>query len=379
MNIAYVTTYDAQDLRQWSGTPYFMSQHFERAAVTVDYIGSLITQLPPAFRLARAWKRIVHGQKESARFNIAANKYYAHQVSQRLKNSSAQAIVAPQVNPIAYLDCQQPLVLWTDALYAGLLGFYPPSNNLSAISVQQGNEVTAECLSRCRLAIFSSEWAARSAIELYGTAQEKVKVVPYGANMECHHTQADIQEMLKLRSPKLVKLLFIGKQWDIKGGDIVFRIAQGLHAAGQAVELNFVGCYPPGNDSIPAYIKCHGFISKRGDGMALMSKLFRESHFIVAPSRADCCPMVLAEGNAFGLPGLTTYVGGITTAIKNNRNGMTFSREAPIEQYCDYIIHLMDDYSQYEALALSSFHEYSTRLNWQVAIQHVKSLIQELI
>jgi hypothetical protein len=37
----------------------------------------------------------------------------------------------------------------------------------------------------------------------------------------------------------------------------------------------------------------------------------------------------------------------------------------------------MQNYSEYEKLALSSFHEYQTRLNWKVATQQVKELIQQ--
>ena len=34
------------------------------------------------------------------------------------------------------------------------------------------------------LALFSSDWAARGAIELYGADKNKVKVVPFGANIQ---------------------------------------------------------------------------------------------------------------------------------------------------------------------------------------------------
>jgi len=58
---------------------------------------------------------------------------------------------------------------------------------------------------------------------------------------------------------------------------------------------------------------------------------------------------------------------------------MTFALEASPEQYCDYIIHLMQNYSRYEELALSAFHEYETRLNWNVSTKQVHQLIQEII
>jgi glycosyltransferase involved in cell wall biosynthesis len=380
MKLAYATTFDARDILNWSGTPFHMAKEFQNSGIEIDYIGSLKRRLPRTFKIKQFWKKIACGQRESPRFNIVAAQHYSKQVAHQLLNKNAEAVIAPQINPIAYLDCKQPIVLWTDAVYAGLLGFYPVFSNHSATSIEQGNKVTAACLERTKLAIFSSDWAARSAIELYGADKEKVKVVPYGANIECHHSIEDIRDILKKRSRDKVKLLFVGKQWGRKGGDIVFKITKALHAAGLPVELHFVGCQPPQHEKIPAYIHCHGFISKRSpDGLAKITRLLHESHFLFLPSRAEAYGIAFCEASAFGLPVLTSYVGGITTVVKNNINGMTFALDAPAENYLRYISDLMQNYSRYEELALSSFNEYQTRLNWRVATQTVKKLIQEVL
>jgi glycosyltransferase involved in cell wall biosynthesis len=111
--------------------------------------------------------------------------------------------------------------------------------------------------------------------------------------------------------------------------------------------------------------------------VALITQLLHDSHFLFVPSRAEAFGIVFCEANAYGLPCLTSYVGGISTIVKDNINGMTFALDAPVARYCDYILDLMRDYSRYEALALSSFNEYQTRLNWNSAVLHVKNLIQE--
>lgn len=379
MKLAYATTFDGRDVSNWSGTPHYMSNAFAAEGLEVNHIGSLARRLPPGFKLKQFWKQLACGQRESPRFNIVAAKYYSEQVSQQLKSLNTQVVIAPQINPIAYLDCKQPIVLWTDALYASLIGFYPAFSNHSASSIEQGNKITMECLERTKLAIFSSDWAARSALELYGISEEKVKVVPFGANIQCHHTTQDIRDMLTMRSRDTVKFLFLGKHWHRKGGDIVFKVAKALHAAGQKVEVNFVGCHPPKGEEIPPYIICHGFISKRTpEGVARITQLLRESHFLFVPSRAEAYGIVFCEASAFGLPSLTSYVGGIATVVKDHVNGMTFALDAPAETYCAYIMNLMQDYSKYEELALSSFNEYESRLNWKVATDSVKRLIQEI-
>ncbi len=379
MKFAFTTTFDSSDVQNWSGTPFYMSNAFAEQGIEIERIGNLKRHLPPYFKLKQFWKKIACGQRESPRFNTYVAQHYSQQVAKQLEKTPVNAIIAPLISPIAYLDCKQPIVLWTDALYASLLGFYGGFSSHAATSIKQGNHLTHECLKRCSLAIFSSEWAARSAIEIYGASKEKIKVVPFGANIQCNHTLEDIRSFLKSRSRKVVKLLFIGKHWERKGGDIVFNVAKALHAAGQPVELNFIGCYPPSDVEVPDYIKCHGFISKRTpEGIEKMVRLLQESHFLFVPSRAECFGIVFAEANAFGLPCLTSYVGGISTAVKDNINGMTFGLDASIEKYCDYIMNLMQHYDNYEQLALSSFQEYETRLNWKTAANSVIQLIKAI-
>ncbi len=378
MKFAFATTFDARDIANWSGTPFNMAHAFTQQGIEIDYIGNLKRHLPVNFKLKQAWKKMACGQRESPRFNTFVAEHYSQQVAKKLKNINVDAVVAPLINPIAYLDCKQPIVLWTDALYASLLGFYPGFSSHSASSIEQGNKMTKECLTRCKLAIFSSDWAARTALEIYGTSKDKIKVVPFGANIQCNHTADDIRTLLKTRSRDTLKLLFIGKHWDRKGGDIVFKVTQALHAAGQPVELNLVGCHPPAGTIIPAYIKCHGFISKRTpEGVEKITRLLHESHFLFVPSRAECYGIVFAEANAFGLPCLTSYVGGISTAVKDHINGMTFGLDAPVEAYCNYLMQLMQQYDEYEKLALSAFHEYETRLNWKTATESVIQLIKQ--
>jgi glycosyltransferase involved in cell wall biosynthesis len=378
MRIAYATTFDARDVHNWSGTPYHMSKALISAGMQVEYIGSLKRKLPPFFKAKQTVKKYLCDQRESPRFNCFAAKQYSDQVAGQLMNSFADVVVSPLINPIAYLDCKQPIVLWTDALYAALLGFYPPFAYHSASSVMQGNEITSQCLARAKLAIFSSDWAANSALELYGASREKVKVVNYGANIETYPNFVDMQQIIKNRAQDKIKLLFLAKSWERKGGDIVLAVAKALHESGHAVELSIVGYTPDIPSNLP-YANVLGFISKqKPEGKARLYQLLCDSHFLFVPSRADACPMVFAEANAFGLPCLSTYVGGISTAVRDNVNGMTFGLDADVKVYCDYIVNLMQDRRRYEALALSAYNEYETRLNWGAATQQVRKLMEDM-
>lgn len=379
MKIAYTTKFNALDVHHWSGTPYYMSKALAKQGMHIEYVGSLQRKLPPFFKMQQFVKKYIGHQRLSPRFNTFIAQHYSYQVAERLKQSSADIVVSPLINPIAYLECKQPIVLWTDALYAALIGFYSPFSSHATTTVTQGNLITAECLKRCKLAIFSSDWAARSAIELYGANREKVKVIPFGANIDESPTPNEIQEIIKHRTDKKIKLLFLAKSWERKGGDIVLAVAQALHEAGYPVELTIVGYHPPNLSPIPEYIRCLGFISKHTPaGKNKIRSLLSETHFLFVPSRAEAYGIVFCEANAFAVPCLTTYIGGISTIVKDNINGMTFALDASVSSYCDYIVNLMQDRERYNELARSSYEAFQTRLNWQTATKEVKRLIEAI-
>ena len=289
-------------------------------------------------------------------------------------------VFSPGTVPIAYLECQQPIVFWIDCTFGGMIDFYTEFSNLSPETIKNGNRVESLSLNRCTLAIYSSDWAAQAAINGYQVSPEKVKVVPFGANIECNRSEVDIRMIVDSRPTNKGQLLFLGVSWYRKGGDIALKVAKELNKIGLDTELTILGCLPEVDEPLPKFAKYLGFISKATpEGRNKINRFLAESHFLILPSRAECYGIVFCEANSFGVPCLSTNVGGIPTIIKDSVNGKTFANGTNIVEYCTYISNLFADYSQYKELALSSFNEYQTRLNWSVAGQTVKKLLTELI
>jgi glycosyltransferase involved in cell wall biosynthesis len=299
---------------------------------------------------------------------------YASQIEKALTSTPYDVVFSPGTIPIAHLKTHKPIVIWTDATFAGLLDFYFSSNSICNESIKNGHKMEQMALSNCRMAIYSSEWAANTALKNYDVSPEKVKVVPFGANINCERSSQDIRRLALQKSDVICKLLFLGVDWYRKGGDMAVAVAKSLIKRGIRTELHDAGCDPPG--SLPHFVHRHGFLSKKTkEGSEKLDALLSESHFLILPSRAECAAIVFCEASSYGLPSLATDVGGITTFVRNGRNGRTFSLDESPEKYCDYIETLMSSRELYAALALSSFLEYSERLNWATAGQQVHKLI----
>jgi len=380
MKLAYVTTYDAHDVEKWSGTGYYIGQSLKNRSTDVEYIGSLRDTL--ATKILRKCKQHYYNLqhknylRDTEPFTL---KQYAKEIDQKLSQTNSNIVFSATTNSIAYLDCKQPIAFWTDATFGSMINFYPEFSNLCQETIKHGNQMEEIALERCQLAIYSSDWAAQAAIKLHRADPAKVKVVPFGANLECDRTLDDIHTLVNSRPLDTCKLLFLGVDWQRKGGNVALEVARSLNKAGLKTELTVAGCQPEFEGTMPDFVKPLGFISKSSsEGKAKINKLFAEAHFLILPSLAECYGIVFCEANSFGVPCLATHVGGIPTAIKDNINGKTFAKDAAVSDYCDYITNMFSDYKQYRSLSISSFHEYQQRLNWEVAGQTVRNLLKEL-
>lgn len=385
MHITYLFEDDRSDPDTWSGTPYCMRKNLASDDTIIHDITITATQklMPPlqelVFRCKKWWAKWYQQAQLPPDLFTPRAKHIATFLKSYLRELKTDVLLSPSPFPIAYLDTTTPIVYWTDCVYSSLIGFYPDYRCHHPDTMWDGHLLTNNALFNAKLLLFSSDWAARSAIELHGISPNKIKVVPFGANIETSHSYDDIKNIIRTRKDDCIKLLFVGKNWYRKGGDIAVKIAKALHESGYPVKLTLIGS-EPNEKNLPSYIECIGKLSKKNkNDLNKLEQLYRESHFFFMPSRAECCAIALAEANAFGLPCLTTHVGGIPTAIKNNINGMMFSLDATTEDCCNYITQLMHDKNAYTSLALSSFNEYQTRLNWKTATQQAKAYITEIL
>lgn len=384
MKLAYVTIKNAEQLgkaTEWSGTGYHIARSLKQQHTPLDYIGPLQDTFftKAARRLKRHYYKLSrkHYLKDTDPLILQS---YASQVSKRLSGAAYDVVLSATVNPIAYLNCRQPILFWADATFQNTAGFYPKYSNLCQESIANGHKMERLAIQKCKFAIYSSHWAAQTAIDFYQADPQKVRVIPFGSNLESNLTQTDIKDLIESRPSKVCKLIFIGVDWLRKGGDKALKVAQALNDAGLPTELSLLGCQPSDAHPLPDFVKPLGYISKfTQSGQDKISQLIAESHFLILPTIADCSPIVLCEANAFGVPCLSTNVGGIPTIVNGESNGRLFDVQASVAEYCDYITHLFADYAQYKALALASFNEYKTRLNWTAAGNSVKDLLAEAL
>jgi len=380
MKLAYVTTYDPHDPGAWSGLGFHIARALEAQGCELEFIGPLRERSALYFKaLQLGYRKLLKQELQRDREPVILDGY-ADQIARRLVKSDAQIVFSVGGVAMAHLQTELPIAFWADATYAAAVDSYcwglPPSKRSRIL----GAKMEAEGLKRAALAIFSSDWAAQSAIETCGADPRKVHVVPFGANVQTNRTRDDIERLIASRPKDRCRLLYIGTGWQRKGGDVALEVARRLNESGLPTELVLLGSDLPPADQLPAsYVFRIGFVDKSSEqGMAQFDKLFGGVHFVILPARAEAFGVVLCEAASYGVAVLATRVGGIPTIVRDGLNGMLFAPDDPAA-IVSVVRQLFADRARYENLARTSFDEYESRLNWGTAGKSIGNLLETLL
>jgi glycosyltransferase involved in cell wall biosynthesis len=388
IKLACTTVFDAHDRAGFGSRTYYQLQAMRSHVQAMHFIGPLshIRPVAPLLLAKREFYRRVKGKSYHPKRDHLMVKDYSRQIQRRLAKLDVDIVfspLSPCSQPIAYLDCVQPVVIWTDTVWAGVVDFYPEySSNLTCAETLRdaiANERAA--LSRASLAIYWSDWAAQSAIRYYSLDPSKVRVITPGPGLDDKDAVSldDAKQLVRARPRDRCRLLFVGIDWVRKGGDTALAVAKLLNASGLATELVVVGCEPEVYEPLPGFVRVIGHLSRSSEeDSAKLNRLYQTSHFLIMPTRADCTPVVLLEANAFALPSLATDVGGISEIVRCGINGATFPLSAEPAEYCAFIANLMQRYDEYEEVAFSTLTQFQTRLNNRTAAESVLRVMNEL-
>ena len=311
----------------------------------------------------------------AARCPVASGRFHA-QVQTQLASLPCDILFAPVASTeLAGFDTGLPVVLASDATPTLLRDTYAPYPD--EVSYQRSVETERTVIKRAQRLIYSSQWAADSAISDYGADPNRIRILPFGANAEFNGFENALERRLV---DSTCRLMFVGKDWFRKGGETAIRTLDALEQRGIPAALTVIGAEPPAQAIGGRPIRVRSFLDKnRKHEKAEFNALFAESHFLLLPSRAECFGVVNSEASAFGVPVLANGVGGIPSAITNGRNGYVLPAGSTGEDYATRIESIFNNTKRYAALARSSRDEFETRLNWDTWALQMERIFEETL
>jgi len=360
MKIGFAGRWSPLDKSAWSGTYFYTYQAIKKNADVQILHYTWPWYIREQLILHKQIQKL-HKRKIAVEFLRGYAKWFSKELEKELCKIKPDVLFvpgAPQL--IAYCKTSVPIIYMADATFKQLQGYYDSFGNLAPYNIQQGIELDRRAFHNAAHCMLASNWAMQSAVQDYHIHENKITVVPLGANLDRVPAASD----LKKEKNTICQLLFLGVEWERKGGQIALDTFYALRKQGMQVQLTIVGCTPP----VPVYdndITVIPFINKNIQKEAvLLYNIFLQTDFLLLPTRAECAGLVFCEASAFGIPSITTDTGGVGTYLQNGMNGFTLPLSSGAEAYADKILDLYSNDDVYRQLCISSRKKYETTLNW---------------
>jgi glycosyltransferase involved in cell wall biosynthesis len=305
------------------------------------------------------------------------SKKVAKIAERKLSSNQFDLVFAPAGSTeIAYLETKLPIIYLSDTTVSLISNYYPEFSNVLTMSLREAEHIEQLAIGKAASILYPSWWAARSAIDHYLADEKKVRVVPFGANLE---EVPDRDVVLGRRRSQRCQLLFVGVDWERKGGEIAFGTMLALERAGVPADLTIVGCVPP-KEFTHKNVKVIPFLNKNNLAeRSVFSSIFLQSDFLVLPTRMECTAIAFCEASAFGLPIMATDTGGVAGAVTNGDNGYLFSSSASAENYAEMICRLYSEEPLYRELRKKCRNAFEQRLNWGSWAKTVRETIVAVV
>ncbi|MBO2009529.1 glycosyltransferase family 4 protein [Hymenobacter negativus] len=368
LRIGFISSTDPLNRRSWSGVHYSIFKALERNIGEVVALGPVTLRVPFALgdRLNNWILKPLTGKRYHYSWSVFISRWYARIFGRKLAKQHFDLLVAPaSFTEIAYLRTDVPVVYIEDSTLNQLIDFYPGLSQLLPVSKKELNYIEKRALNMASLVCYSSDWAAQSAREDYGTPVDKIVVIPFGSNYPDPPTREQAQHYTPAPDGSC-RLFLLGGEWGRKGGAIAYDTMLALQKRGIPATLTVVGCRPPD----PENYTNPGFRTIPFLNMGVpadrdqLHELFSTADFFLLPSRAECAAIAFCDANSFGLPVFTTDVGGIASFVQPGVNGYMLPLAATGEDFATQMQKILADPALYQHLRKQSRAQYEALLNW---------------
>lgn len=376
IRVAYLSMEDPRSHHAWSGTHRRLLAALEAQDVEVVVIGPLRSRLAGLLRDYNRLARHLHLRPVSPYAIALANALLTRtQLRRQLAALRPDVLFAPAgALPASTLDDSPPLLYLSDATSRLLDGYYPDYTRLPAWLKRRLARAERTVIARADRLIYPTRWAADSAVRDYGADPARVHVLPFGPNFD--QVPGPAAKTI-IRSDDEVRLLFIGRDWSRKGGELAWQATLLLRARGVPARLIVCGCAPTHLD--PACSDIIPDIDKHSAaGYARLAALYRSADIFLLPTRAECAGVVFSEAAAFGLPIVATATGGVGDMAQDGGNAILLPLDAAARDYARAIATLLDEPGRLREMREASLERAHEVLNWKVFGQGLQRIIHAM-
>jgi glycosyltransferase involved in cell wall biosynthesis len=169
-------------------------------------------------------------------------------------------------------------------------------------------QLERELYQKATVSFTTSGFAAESIIDDYGVKAERVESVQSGCNI-------DLPEIMPRRDRPLRTILFLGIEWERKGGAVLLEAMKEVWREFPDAVLEVVGCGSSADNRPGVFFR--GRIP-RGE----VPSYLLQADIMCLPSYFEPSAVALSESAGYGLPVVSTRVGGTPERVIHGQTGI---------------------------------------------------------
>ena len=285
-----------------------------------------------------------------------------HTVGVRSFQSYAAALVSKKRNIPLIISDQGGLTTHPDLKNGGLIKrvFYKLQSPMIRFVIGQSDKI-----------IVANEYEKKIFSELGG--ENKIEIIENGINLEKMKSDVDFKKKYTINHDYF---LFLGRFHKVKGIDTLLKAMQLIknHSLMSSVKLVIMGVNFGFEEEMLKMIKEMNLNDvvkviknpPREDVIAA----YKESEFLVLPSRWELSPLTPLEGFAFKKPTISTKVHGIPYTLDDGKNSILVESEN-FNELSDKIIELLNDKTKCRELGINGYEHIRKKCNSQEMVKRI--------
>lgn len=378
---------DPYSIRTWSSTPYYIRNNLEALGFRVIYCNPYAAWLRGLIRGITALNR------RSPLRTVDPNRF--EWIVRRLSRRVADAVRREGPTFVFGISCsyqwgflreqcpEVKIVAYGDATFAQMVDYYPQYARLSATSLRGGMALFERTLSDADLLLWPSNWALESARShaLEG-AGDRNQLLPFRPNMPPEAFRLAEVATETATGPRFpdapLEVLFIGVDWERKGGPIVAAAVDTVRRAGHEVRLTIVGLEPPrgvpGTEDATVYPRL-----EKTDPAELeqLCRLLARSDLLFVPTHAEAYGVVFVEALLFGVPTLSRRTGGVPGAVAEEA-AVLLPEEAGVDEFTAALFGIIEEPGRLSDLRAAARQARKVRGSWEAWRGELAELLGEI-
>lgn len=240
--------------------------------------------------------------------------------------------------------------------------------NISKKHIQQAFDYEKKLYDKMDYIFPMSRWLADSFVNDFKI--DATKVIPVGAGINLPRIKDPVT-----KNPGNPKILFVGKDFERKGGYVLLEAFKDVKKVIKNVELIIAG--PTDIQDLPEGVKCEGYISKNtNEGLEKLLTLYSEASIFVLPSLYEPFGIAFAEAMAHKLPCIGTNNCAMPEIIDDKINGFIV-KPNDSKSLADRIITLLQDNKLRESMGEAAYKKYHSNYRWEIVTEKILNVLGE--